>query len=125
MSKTIVWLDHEEARIFHLRPGAFDEINVNAPTHHVHRHPKGASEPKDHPEDAKRFFQSVAQVLEVSEEVLVVGPGTAKLHFLRYTHSHAPRLELRIVGVETADHPSDGQLIAHAREYFVDADRAR
>jgi hypothetical protein len=28
-----------------------------------------------------------------------------------------------IVGVETVDHPSDGQLVAHARHYFKAEDR--
>ena len=27
-----------------------------------------------------------------------------------------------VVGVETVDHPSDGQLIAYARKYFVARD---
>jgi hypothetical protein len=30
-----------------------------------------------------------------------------------------------IVGVETVDHPSDGQLVAHARHYFNAEDRMR
>jgi len=29
----------------------------------------------------------------------------------------------RIVGVETVDHPSDRQLVAHARRYFKADDR--
>ena len=28
-----------------------------------------------------------------------------------------------IVGVETVDHPSDPQLVAHAKNYFMAADR--
>jgi hypothetical protein len=28
-----------------------------------------------------------------------------------------------IVGVETVDHPSDAQLVAYARKYFIAADR--
>jgi hypothetical protein len=34
-------------------------------------------------------------------------------------------LEPKIVGVETVDHPTDGQLVAHARRYFHAADRMR
>ena len=29
----------------------------------------------------------------------------------------------KVVGVETVDHPSDGQLVAYARKYFVAKDR--
>ena len=31
----------------------------------------------------------------------------------------------RIIGVETVDHPSDGQMVAYARKYFLAADRLR
>ena len=33
-------------------------------------------------------------------------------------HKHEPKVEARIVGVETADHPTDAQIVAHARAYF-------
>ena len=36
-----------------------------------------------------------------------------------------PKLKKKVVGVETIDHPSDGQLVAHARKYFNAADRMR
>jgi hypothetical protein len=34
-------------------------------------------------------------------------------------------MSARVVGVETVDHPSDGQLLAHARQYFQAADQMR
>jgi hypothetical protein len=42
---------------------------------------------------------------------------------LKHVHAHDPKLEARIVGVETVDHPTDGQLAAFARRYFQAADR--
>lgn len=126
MSKhIIIWLDHQEARIFAVRPDAFDESAVNAPAQHVHRHPRGGSEPKTHPEDAKHFFDDVAKALAGAEEILLVGPGTAKLQFIKYAHKHQAELSSKIFGVETVDHPSDKQLVAYARQYFVGADRMR
>ena len=41
-----------------------------------------------------------------------------KLHFLRYLQKHDPASESRIVGLESASHPTDGQLVAHARSNF-------
>jgi hypothetical protein len=41
-----------------------------------------------------------------------------KLHFLRYVQKHVPALDPVIVGVETADHPTDRQFVAHVRQYF-------
>jgi hypothetical protein len=53
-----------------------------------------------------------------SLHILVVGPSTAKLHFLRLLHTHDRVLESRIVGIETVDHPTDRQLAAYVRTYF-------
>jgi stalled ribosome rescue protein Dom34 len=125
-SQYSVWIDHKEARIFQIQPDTTDATTVHAglkSTHH--RHPKGAAEGKDHPEDAKRFFQEVAGVLEGAQEILVLGPSTAKLELSRYLHKHAPKLEARIVGIETVDHPSDGQVVAYAKKYFDRSDRQR
>jgi hypothetical protein len=49
-----------------------------------------------------------------------VGPSKTKLHFFRYVQQHDHALEERIVGIESADHPSDAQLVAHLRHYFHD-----
>jgi hypothetical protein len=75
MTHAIVWIDHTEGRIFHVRPDAADESTILSPPHHIHRHPKGRG---------------------------VVS---------------------RIVGVEPADHPTGGEIVAHARRYFKASDR--
>jgi hypothetical protein len=54
-----------------------------------------------------------------------VGPSTAKLDLIRYVHQHEHALEPRVVGVETVDHPTDGQLIAYAKRYFERTDAMR
>jgi stalled ribosome rescue protein Dom34 len=118
-----VWMDHHEARVFHIDVASVDEKTLHAPTHHVHRHPKGATAEHNHPDDAQHFFQAVARELEGAEHVLIVGPSTAKLQFIRYAHKHDPSLEPRIVGVETVDHPTDRQLVAYAKQYFDVDDR--
>jgi hypothetical protein len=120
-----VWIDHHEARVFHVSLGSFDESVVKAPAHHIHRHPKGPTEGHVHPDDLQHFFADVAKALEGAQGILLVGPSTGKLHFLRYLHKHAPGIESRIVGVETADHPTDRQLLAHIKHHFGIADRIR
>ena len=120
-----VWLDHHEARILRIASDAFEEDTLLAQGPHVRRHADRNTTEREHPDDAKRFFHDVARALDTADEVLVVGPSTAKLHFLKYVHAHDPQLEPRILGVETVDHPTDRQLAAFARRYFVDADRMR
>ena len=61
----------------------------------------------------------MARELEGAERVLIVGPSTAKLQFVRHAHKHDPALEPRIVGVETVDHPTDRQLVAYSKRYFA------
>jgi hypothetical protein len=105
---TVVWIDQKEARIFHVEPEAATESTVHAP-HFVHRHPGGSDRAKDHPDDARRFFQDVARVLLDAEGIIIVGP---------YVHKHDHLLEPKIIGVETMDHPTDGQIVAYAKHYF-------
>ncbi|MDB4942191.1 MAG: putative Translational machinery protein [Labilithrix sp.] len=122
MSKhVVVWLDHHEARIFHLSPDSVEEATLTAPTHHHLKH----SDAKGHPDDAKKFFHEIARLISDSEEILVVGPSTAKLGLIRHLHQHDAKLEPRVVGVETVDHPSPGELVKYAKQYFVAADRMR
>ena len=121
----VVWLDQQQARVISVNAEGFDEASIHSPAHHIHRHAKGPNEAKEHPEDAKRFFHDLAKALVDYQEILVVGPATAKLHFVKYVHQHAHDLEPKIVGVETVDHPSDAQIVAYARKYFLSADHYR
>jgi stalled ribosome rescue protein Dom34 len=127
----VIWIDHKEARVFHVhpetvghaQPEAIDETTILSPRHLIHRHPKGRGEAKEHPDDAKRFFHEVARSLDGSDAVLIVGPASAKLEFLRYLQDHDKALEARVVGIETVDHPTAGEIVAYARRYFVGSDR--
>lgn len=126
MSKhLVVWLDHKEARLISVLPDHADESTVSARAHNDHHHwtheQKGL---KEHPEDTKRFFHGIMLALKDAEELLIVGPGSAKLQFQRYLHEHDREIEAKVVGIETVDHPSDGQLTAYARSYFGRTDKA-
>ena len=126
-----VWIDHAEARVFHVEPESpghaqpepIDEATVLSPQHLFHRHPKGHGEAEEHPDDANRFFHDVAQSLHTADTVLVVGPSSAKLEFLKYVQAHDRRLQDKIAGVETVDHPTDREIVAFARKYFKGSDR--
>ena len=118
----VIWIDHKEARIFHVAPESTADTTVLSPQHHMHRHPKGYPDAKEHPEDALHFFIEVARVLAGVDSVLIVGPASAKFEFFKYLSEHDHRLAAKVVGIETADHPTDGQIVARARTYFAAAD---
>jgi len=114
-----MWIDHKEARIFHVHADQIDSATITAPLQNIHhKHPKGPEGVREHPDDAERFFHAVAQSLEGTDKILIVGPATAKLELLKYVHKHHLGLERRIAGVETVDHPTDGQVLAYAKNYF-------
>jgi stalled ribosome rescue protein Dom34 len=118
-----VWIDHHEAKIYRIDANDADVVKIDAP-HHVHRHPTVTAE-HNHPADASHFYSDVVRALEDAQEILIVGPAKAKLELIKYVHKHHAALEPNIIGVETVDHPSDGQLAAYARRYFHAADRMR
>ena len=119
----VIWIDHNEARIFHVHPEAADESTVLAQQHHIHRHPKGHGEAREHPDDARQFFGDVTRALGGVDALLIVGPSSAKLEFFKYVHEHERRLESKVVGIESADHPTDGEIVVRARKCFEASDR--
>ena len=119
----VTWIDHQEARIFHLHPDATDETTILAPQHHLHRQSLGHGDVRGSAEYARRFFKEVARALEGADALLIVGPSSAKLEFFRYLHEHDRHLETKVVGVESADHPTDGEIVARARSCFALSDR--
>lgn len=115
MSAAVVWLSHEEAKIFRLKAEAVSEAERLQADSHGHRH---ATDPnKQH--DVNKFFHSVAERLNGTQELLLIGPGTAKQEFRHHLekHHHA-QLAKAVVGVENADHPTEPQIRAFARKFF-------
>jgi hypothetical protein len=119
-----IWIDHEEARIFDI-PEKLDESTGHAPRRDIHKHPKGPEGAQEHPDEARWFFQQVARSLDEIDEVFVFGPSAAMLEFFRYVHGHDRALEPKIVGIETAGRPTDGQIIASAKKHFELGDSIR
>jgi stalled ribosome rescue protein Dom34 len=119
----VVWLDHAEAKIFPFNAEDFEKRQVLPAEPHRHLHHKAGAVGSGHAQVDKHFFESVAAALSDSVEILVVGPGSAKTEFAAYAKEKAPALAKRIVAVQSADHPSDRQIVAHARTFFKAADR--
>ena len=86
-------------------------------------HHKANSIGSGHAAEDHAFLEAVAQSIADAGAVLVTGPANAKTELIKHISQHDPRLMKIIVGVETVDHPSDGQLVAHARHYFRAEDR--
>ena len=119
----VVWIDHHEARIFQFNEDEADKEVVH-PKHPVrHRHHRAGSSSSWRAKGDDELYGEVAKALGGVGEILVTGPANAKLGLVKYLHGHAAGVADKVIGVETVDHPSDGQLLAYARNYFKAADR--
>jgi stalled ribosome rescue protein Dom34 len=120
---SIVWLDHREARVMDF---SVDDVHKAVVRHHGgHRqvHHRSGSVGTGHaPEDVK-FFDEIIVAVGDAQEVLVTGPGLLKNAFRQHADARHQAWSRRIMGVETLDHPSDGELLAFARKYFQKVDR--
>lgn len=119
----VAWLDHREARIFHFNADDFTRAIVRGNDQHLHH--KAGVIGSGHAGGDPKFFAAAAKALEPAKEILVIGPGAAKNEFRAYLAAANPQLDKRVVAVETFDHPTDNQVVAHARKFFAAADRMR
>ncbi|MEO5806455.1 translational machinery protein [Devosia sp.] len=119
----LVWIDHQQARIFHigLEEATEQVIHDDAPQHHLHR----KSEHADRRDDAAQqtFLGEVAQTLASAKGIMIVGPGQARTEFSNFLRDKFPRLDAKVWAVEAMDHPTDAQIVAHGRRYFRTAER--
>lgn len=120
----VIWIDHREARIFHVsrRDGAERHVlHPDRPTKHIHH--KANSIGSGHAPVDHAYLEAVSAGVGEAVALLIVGPGTAKTELSSYIQEHHPRLAKAIVGVEALDHPSDAEIIAMAKKYFKSSDR--
>jgi stalled ribosome rescue protein Dom34 len=71
----------------------------------------------------KEFLKRVTAAISHAGAILITGPANAKTELAHYIKQSQPNLAERISGVETLDHPSDGELLALARTFFKADDR--
>jgi hypothetical protein len=121
----VVWIDHKLARVVHFDADSSDPRVVHSSNPHQHLHHKANSIDSGHAPVDRKFFERVAQEIAQAGAILVVGPANARTELHTYLeHSH-PAIAKRISAVQPMDHPTDGQLLAHARRFFKADDRMR
>jgi stalled ribosome rescue protein Dom34 len=121
---TVVWLDHQEAHVFHIGPESFTEASVLSahPHRRLHRKSGPGAESGQRAKEDHAYYEDVTTALSSSEEILIVGPAAAKLELVKHIHRRRHDLVQKMIGVETVDHPSDRQIVAYARRYFEAAE---
>lgn len=115
LAHAVVLIDHQNAKVLQFDAEHVQIQKVKAHSHHTRQH--GSTVRTEH-----EFFGEVCDALSGIAEVLVTGAHTAQSDFRHYVDKHRPAVGKQIVGWETVDHPSEGQLLALARQYFVKRD---
>jgi hypothetical protein len=74
----IIWIDHLQARIFHLGLSGTDEIilHPHMPTRHIHH--KANSRDNGHVHQSAEFLNHVLDAVSDAGEILILGPSGAK-----------------------------------------------
>lgn len=121
--RAIVWIDHAQARVIR-----FDRENSSTRAIHPergtpHLHHKSNSIDDGHLPEDQAYLHAVGQAIAGVNSVLVAGPANAKLELMKHLVRHDPLLLEKISGVQTVDHPTDGQLLDLGRRHFRMSDR--
>ncbi len=121
----VVWVDHQHATVidFTVDDKHVQLVEKVGGQHKVHRRsgvPGSGKAPVDHV-----YFDAVATAIGTAREILLVGPGNAKVELRHDLEHRHPKVAERIVGVESADHPSDAELLVFAKKYFKRVDALR
>ena len=114
MNIYVIWLEMNQAKVFkigvegpHLKILKRQEIK-----HHTNHDP-------DNHKNMEKQFHNIATLVADADEMLLVGPGLAKMHFKAYLmRHHREKLANAIVGTKTLDHISDSRIIEFSRHFF-------
>jgi stalled ribosome rescue protein Dom34 len=105
----VVWMDHSEAHVVMFDREHMEAQRIRSRSHHKHQGKTA---------DNGSFFGDIARALSGTHEVLLAGPGIARNQFRDWCGAHQAAVAGAIVDSVTADHPTDAQLVAMARQYF-------
>lgn len=120
----VVWIDHRQARVFHFNAEDADKVVVHA-AHPVRDFKRGDKRTGHRLAEDQEFLEEVTKSIEDAGAILIVGPAGEKHELVKHIERVHPKMSIKVEGVESADHPSDGELVAHARRFLKSADRMR
>jgi len=123
LNHAVIWIDHQEAHVMFLSEAASEAEIIRSKSSHTHLHHKANEVGSGKVALDSKYLHSVLQAVNESKEILILGPGSAKLELIKHAHQHDAKIAENIVGVETVDHPSDKEILAYARKFFYKVDQ--
>jgi hypothetical protein len=114
----VVWIDHHQARVIHFNPtdAEIEVVHPHDPKKNIHSHafPRGSN----HGAEDHNYLHEVVEAISKAKAVLIIGPSSEKNELVKHIEHHDKHLTGIIAGVESSDHPTDKQILAHARKFF-------
>lgn len=115
----IVWIDHQEARIFRFGDEESPEIDVHSHTslQRLH-HRRTGWEAGGNPPDDTEFFKRILDALDDAGGTIITGPGNAKTALKEFLDRARPASASRVFAIETLHQPDAEALRAMGRRQF-------
>ena len=119
LHQAIVWIDHQEAKVYRFNGSDASELKVHSHTslQRLH-HRRGGWEAGGNPPEDGEFFHRIAGTLEGTGDLLITGPGNAMWAFKTYMERLHPEHASQIHTLETGDYPGDEALLALGRTHL-------
>ena len=121
--RAIVWIDHAQARVIRFDGDTSTTSVIHPEGGTPHLHHKANSIDDGHLPENQVYLHAVGKAIAGVDSVLVAGPANAKLELMKHLARHDPLLLDKVSGVQTVDHPTDGQLLDMGRRHFKMQDR--
>jgi osmotically-inducible protein OsmY len=100
----LVWIDHSAAKVSRFRGNAESDVDIHAdaPLQRLHHLHTGWVAGGRVPENTD-FYQQIAVALDSDSEIVITGPGNAKLEFKAFLDQHRPQMSSRVEEVTQSD----------------------
>ena len=118
-----VWIDGHEARVFRFNADEAEKTVIH-PRHSDKERRRDKQSSHESPDDA-HFLEEVTQAIADAGAILISGPGLEKTALLKYIERKHPAIKGAVEAVESADHPTDNEVVAHARKVLKAEDRMK
>ena len=125
LSHAVVWIDHQEAHVIQFNEDEHENATVSTRSKHGHLHQKAGVVGSGHHVADQTYLHEVVEAVASANEILIVGPSSAKLELMKHMVKHDANIASKVVGIETVDHPSDAQLLAYAKKSFTRIDHLK
>ena len=125
LSHAVVWIDHQEAHVIQFNADEHENATVSTRSKHGHLHQKAGVVGSGHHVADQTYLHEVVEAVASANEILIVGPSSAKLELMKHMVKHDANIASKVVGIETVDHPSDAQLLAYAKKSFTRIDHLK